>query len=109
MKPLYIRQQQTVADPLQSERLLKALTIILEHQEDSNGSHSMRASRPVSNNTKAPSRVNGARSSTTFSTTDGRCCPSMSLSMMVSAAPGSIARPSTLCATRPGAVSSTPW
>ena len=23
MKPLYIRQQQTVADPLQSERLLK--------------------------------------------------------------------------------------
>ena len=32
MKPLYIRQQQTVADPLQSERLLKALTIILEHQ-----------------------------------------------------------------------------
>ena len=38
MKPLYIRQQQTVADPLQSERLLKALTIILEHQEDSNGS-----------------------------------------------------------------------
>ena len=38
MKPLYIRQQQTVADPLQSERLLKALRIILEHQEDSNGS-----------------------------------------------------------------------
>ena len=38
MKPLYIRQQQTVADPLQSERLLKALTIILEHQENSNGS-----------------------------------------------------------------------
>ena len=33
MKPLYIRQQQTVADPLQAERLLKALTIILEHQE----------------------------------------------------------------------------
>jgi hypothetical protein len=33
MKPLYIRQQQTVADPLQSERLLKALTIILEHHK----------------------------------------------------------------------------
>jgi hypothetical protein len=41
MKPLYIRQQQTVADPLQSERLLKALTIILEHQEDSNGSRTL--------------------------------------------------------------------
>ena len=38
MKALRIRQQQTVADPLQWERLLKALTIILEHQEDSNGS-----------------------------------------------------------------------
>ena len=38
MKALRIRQQQTVTDPLQSERLLKALTIILEHQEDSNGS-----------------------------------------------------------------------
>ena len=41
MKPLYIRQQQTVADPLQSERLLKALTIILEHQEDRNGSRTL--------------------------------------------------------------------
>ena len=41
MKPLYIRQQQTVADPLQSERLLKALRIILEHQEDSNGSRTL--------------------------------------------------------------------
>ena len=36
MKALRIRQQQTVTDPLQSERLLKALTISLEHQEDSN-------------------------------------------------------------------------
>ena len=34
MKPLHIRQQQTVADPLQLERVLKALKIILEHQED---------------------------------------------------------------------------
>jgi len=41
MKPLYIRQQQTVADPLQSERLLKALRIILEHQEDSHGSRTL--------------------------------------------------------------------
>jgi hypothetical protein len=34
MKPLHIRQPHTVADPLQSERVLKALTILLEHQED---------------------------------------------------------------------------
>ena len=38
MKALRIRQQQTVTDPLQSARLLKALTILLEHQEDSHGS-----------------------------------------------------------------------
>jgi hypothetical protein len=33
MKSLRIRHQQMVADPLQSERVLRALTIILEHQE----------------------------------------------------------------------------
>ena len=33
MKTLRIRSQLTVADPLQAERLLKALRIILEHQE----------------------------------------------------------------------------
>ena len=38
MKALRIRQQQSVADPLQWERLLKELTIIREHQEDSHGS-----------------------------------------------------------------------
>jgi len=32
MKHLYIRSQQTVTDPLQQERLRRALTIILEHQ-----------------------------------------------------------------------------
>jgi hypothetical protein len=32
MKTLRIRDQPTVADPLQLERVLKALTIILEHQ-----------------------------------------------------------------------------
>ena len=51
MKPLDIRQQQTVADPLQSERLLKALRIILEHQEDSHGSRTLGLTS--SNNTKA--------------------------------------------------------
>jgi hypothetical protein len=38
MKSLRIRHQQMVADPLQSERVLKALTIILEHQEDPDAS-----------------------------------------------------------------------
>jgi hypothetical protein len=34
MKALHIRQPQTGADRLQSERVLKALKIMLEHQED---------------------------------------------------------------------------
>jgi hypothetical protein len=38
MKALHIRQQQRVTDPLQTERLLKALHIILEHQENHNAS-----------------------------------------------------------------------
>ena len=38
MKTLRIRSQLTVADPLQAERLLKALRIILEHQEAPNAS-----------------------------------------------------------------------
>jgi hypothetical protein len=33
MKTLRIRFQLTAADPLQAERLLKALRMILEHQE----------------------------------------------------------------------------
>ena len=33
MKTLRIRDRLTIADPLQSERVLKALTIILKHQE----------------------------------------------------------------------------
>src|SRR5262245_12914334 len=70
--------------------------------------HSMHVSRPVSNNTKRPSRVNGARSSSIFSTTSKRCCPSMSILMMGSAVPDLITLPSTVCATQPGATSSTP-
>jgi len=38
MKTLRIRSQLTAADPLQAERLLKALRIILEHQEVSDAS-----------------------------------------------------------------------
>ena len=36
MKTLRMRSQYTGADPLQAERVLKALPIILEHQEDPN-------------------------------------------------------------------------
>ena len=38
MKTLHIRSQRTGADPLQSERVLKALRIILEHQENTDAS-----------------------------------------------------------------------
>jgi hypothetical protein len=38
MKSLRIRAQHTVADPLQVERVLKALKLILEHQEDTDAS-----------------------------------------------------------------------
>ena len=41
MKHLCIRHQQTVADPLQSERLLKALKIILEDQEKHHASSTL--------------------------------------------------------------------
>jgi hypothetical protein len=61
MKPLYIRQQQTVADPLQSERLLKALTIILEHQEDRNGSRTLCARLDQSATTRRHHRESTAR------------------------------------------------
>lgn len=43
MKHLHIRQQQAVADRLQSERWLKALQIILEHQEDPHASSTLRS------------------------------------------------------------------
>ena len=62
----------------------------------------MLESQPAINNTKAPSKVNGARSSNTFSTKGGRCCQSMNISMMASAAPDWIARPWTVCGTRRG-------
>jgi hypothetical protein len=41
MKHLYVRHEQTVADPLQQERVLRALRIILEHQEDSDASRTL--------------------------------------------------------------------
>src|SRR5262245_23033902 len=66
-------------------------------------SHSMLESQPVSNNTKAPSRVNGARSSTTCSPTDGRSCQSMNISMLAAATPVWIAPPWIVYGTQRGA------
>jgi hypothetical protein len=42
MKNLRIRRQQFVIDPLQKERLLRAIKIILEHQEAKNASQLLR-------------------------------------------------------------------
>ena len=92
MKTLRIRSQRTVADPLQAERVLKALTIILEHQEDPNAS-----------------RLLYTLSNSTFSTTDGPCCRNMSIAMMASAEHDWTARRWTGCVMRPRVGSSMPW
>ena len=67
MKALRIRQQQTVTDPLQSERLLKALTIILEHQEDSNGSSMLCSSLDQPSTTRRHHRKSTALAPATHS------------------------------------------
>lgn len=41
MKHLQVGQQQAVADPLQQERLLRALKISLEHQEANHASRTL--------------------------------------------------------------------
>jgi hypothetical protein len=69
----------------------------------------MLESRPVRNNTKAPSRVNGARSSTTCSTKGGRCYQSMHRSLLASAAPDWIAPPWTVYGTPRGVARARPW
>src|SRR6266540_5498646 len=61
----------------------------------------MRESRPVINHKKTRSRVNGAHSSSIFSTTVGPCCQRMSRSMTGSVEHGWIARPWTGCVTLP--------
>ena len=43
MKSLHIRQQQVVLDPLSAERLLRALKIIIEHEEVTHASSTLRA------------------------------------------------------------------
>ena len=42
MKQLHIRHQTSVADPLRQERLRRALAIIMEHQEEHQGSSTLR-------------------------------------------------------------------
>jgi len=44
MKQLHVRHQTSVADPLQQERLRRALAIIMEHQEDDPASRTLRPS-----------------------------------------------------------------
>jgi len=41
MKHLSVRRQTSVADPLQQERLRRALTIIMEHQEEDHASRTL--------------------------------------------------------------------
>src|SRR5262249_9600556 len=53
MRHLYIRHEQTVVDPLQQERLLRALRIILEHREDTD------ASRTLCQSVNTPSATGG--------------------------------------------------
>jgi hypothetical protein len=67
MKALHIRQQQTVADPLQSERLLKALKIILEHQEDPDASSILGSRLDQSSTTRRPHRESTALAQATHS------------------------------------------
>jgi hypothetical protein len=41
MQHRYVRHEQTVADPLQQERVLRALRIRLDHQEDAEASRTL--------------------------------------------------------------------
>ena len=60
MPPLDLRQHQTVADPLQSERLLQALTLLLAHQEQSHGSCPLGACLAPSATTRGDQRESTA-------------------------------------------------
>jgi hypothetical protein len=61
MKALRMRHQQTVADPRQLERLLKALTPLLEHQEDRPGSRRRGARLAQATTTRRHHRESTAR------------------------------------------------
>jgi hypothetical protein len=60
MKSLRLRAQHLVADPLQSERVLNALKIILEHQEDTDASSPVGASLDQSTTTRRHDRESTA-------------------------------------------------
>lgn len=53
MNHRYVRHEQTVADPRQKERVLRALRIMLEHQEDAD------ARRTLGQSVNTPSAPGG--------------------------------------------------
>ena len=67
MKHLSIRQEQILADPLQQERLLRALRIILEHQEDAGASRTLCQSVNAQSATGGHHRQPGAVAATLHS------------------------------------------
>ena len=77
MKPLDMRQQQTVADPLQAERLLRALTIMLEPRRTGmEGALSARVSPHPQQHAGTIERQRHALKEP-GNPTEGPCCPSM--------------------------------
>ena len=70
MKTLRIRSQLTVADPLQAERLLKALRIILEHQEAPDASSLLCTRLDQSATTRRHYRESTRRAQTPHSTAE---------------------------------------
>ena len=67
MNALHIRPQQTVADPLQLERWLKALKITREHQEDQEARSRLGPSLAQSSATRRHHRASAVRAPATQS------------------------------------------
>jgi hypothetical protein len=67
MKSLRIRHQQMVADPLEPERVLRTLTIILEHQEALDASSPVCTSLDQSATTRRHDRESTALTPATYS------------------------------------------
>jgi hypothetical protein len=70
MKNLRIRRQLFVADPLQKERLLRAIKIILEHQEAKNASSDLCQSLNSQSAAGGDDRITSAITQTVRSTTE---------------------------------------
>lgn len=75
MKHLRIRHHQTGVDPLQSERLLKALKIILENQETCHASSTLRPSVNQSSTARGHHRESTALSQALHSAPRGDLLP----------------------------------